>query len=129
GERVATMAGVEVQPGAPLARARAGAGAATPGGGGAAKAAVVAAAGGKVAAGAAARGDGEGADDAGKGGPLLPDQGALTVEELAQAISEVALTLEQRTDQLNLIESEVLFQRAASRLAARARPRARAATA
>src|SRR5690606_37165538 len=76
GERVATMAGVEVQPGAPLARARAGAGAATPGGGGAAKAAVVAAAGGKVAAGAAARGDGEGADDAGKGGPLLPDQGA-----------------------------------------------------
>jgi len=89
GERVATMAGVEMQ-----------ATAAAP-----------------VAAEAAA-----GKANPGQGGTLLPDQGVLTAEELAQAITEVATTLEQRTDQLNLIESEFLFQRAASRLVPTARP-------
>jgi len=62
------------------------------------------------------------AESVGQGGPLLPDHGALTVDELAQAIAEVATTLEQRADQLNLIESEFLFQRAASRLVPTARP-------
>lgn len=65
----------------------------------------------------------------GQGGPLLPDHEALTVDELSQAIEEVARTLEQHTDQLNLIESEFLFQRAASRLVPSARPLATGYTA
>lgn len=109
GERVAGMAGVDIRAPAPVL-------AETPA---PVKAAVPRA--GKLPAPAVGA-------PSGQGGPLLPDHGAagvdapLTVDELSQAIAEVAKTLEQRTDQLNLIESEFLFQRAASRLVPSSRP-------
>ena len=131
GDRIATMAAVEIE--TPVATdaeppAAALAAKSTPG-----KVAVTdsetgtpepaAAEAGATAAGGSEAGDAvAAAESPGQGGPLLPDHGALTVDELAQAITEVARTLEQRTDQLNLIESEFLFQRAASRLVPTARP-------
>src|SRR5690606_11764823 len=116
GERVASMAGVEVRPAAGEAIA-------TP------DLAEPLPARSPVAGKAGPRAPAPEAESMGQGGPLLPDHGALTVEELSQAIEEVARTLEQRTDQLNLIESEFLFQRAASRLVPSARPLASGYTA
>jgi murein DD-endopeptidase MepM/ murein hydrolase activator NlpD len=115
GERVATMAGVEVRP----AVAGTGEPAGKPGESGEARSQV---AGGKVEHTQPTPAPTPSAETMGQGGPLLPDHGMLTVEELALAIDEVARTLEERADQLNLIESEFLFQRAASRLVPTAQP-------
>ncbi len=125
GERVASMAGVDLQ--APAAVV-----AGTPAAGQAGGDEAHATGSGQGRAGTARAGGSTAsamAEATGQGGPLLPDQGVLTVDELAQAIAEVAKTLEQRTDQLNLIESEFLFQRAASRLVPTARPLATGYTA
>ena len=115
GERVATMAGVEVRPAAGEAIAspafNAPVAGKTPVAG---KAPPV-----EPASTTPVRTESE---SIGQGGPWLPDHEALSVDELAQAIEEVARTLEQRADQLNLIESEFLFQRAASRLVPTAKP-------